>query len=114
MMGGNILIRLNNDWEFSQSWDDGFLSGGGKTEPVRLPHTVKESPLHYADRSDYEMICGYRRKLNIPEQMQGKRLFLQFDGAAHIAVVYLNGKEICTHKCGYNVYNIRALIENRK
>ena len=103
-MGGNILIRLNNDWEFSQSWSDGFLSGGGKAEPVRLPHTVKESPLHYADPSDYEMICGYRRKLDISAKMQGKRLFLQFDGAAHIAEVYLNGNAICTHKCGYTAF----------
>ena len=98
------MIRLNNDWEFSQSWSDGFLSGGGKAEPVRLPHTVKESPLHYADPSDYEMICGYRRKLDISAKMQGKRLFLQFDGAAHIAEVYLNGNAICTHKCGYTAF----------
>ena len=43
------MISLCNNWEFTRQWNDGFLYGEGTAEPVRLPHTVQELPLHYAD-----------------------------------------------------------------
>lgn len=100
------MIRINNNWGFVRKCDDGFLNGVGNVEEVRLPHTVKEMPLHYADPSDYETVCGYRRRLEIPEELRGKRLFLQFDGAAHIADIYVNGKEVSSHRCGYTSFRV--------
>ena len=52
------------------------------------------------------MVCGYRRRLPIPEEYRGKRLFLRFDGAAHIATVYLNGAECAVHRCGYTAFRV--------
>lgn len=98
------MISLCNGWEFAPVWADDILRGGGTFTEVRLPHTVKEVPLHYASPADYEMICGYRRHLDIPASLAGKRLFLQFDGAAHIATVYVNGHELLTHRCGYTSF----------
>ena len=63
---------------------------------MRLPHTVKEVPLHSIDSNDYQMVCGYRKLLPWEEGFRGKRVFLQFDGAGHIATVYANGKELAT------------------
>ena len=100
------MIRLNNDWEFVFQWTDGFGRGEGDGEAVRLPHTVKEMPLHCADSSDYETVSGYRRKLLIPKEAEGRRVFLQFDGAAHIATVFLNGRELTTHRCGYTAFRV--------
>ena len=37
----------------------------GEGERVRLPHTVKEIPQHYADSQSYQMVCGYRKKLTL-------------------------------------------------
>ena len=102
------MIRLNNDWEFTPEWSDGFLSGAGSFEPVRLPHTVKETPLHYVDSKSYQMICGYRRVLRVPEDAAGRRVFLRFDGAAHIATVFLNGRELMTHRCGYTAFRVEV------
>ena len=66
------MIRLNNDWIFTDEWTDAFaLSGEGET--VRIPHTVKELPLHYIDPASYQMICGYRKNLNITEELLEKR-----------------------------------------
>ena len=42
----------------------------------------------------------------IPEEAEGKRVFLQFDAAAHIATVYADGKELCTHKGGYTAFRV--------
>ena len=91
---------------FTKVWFDGFMAGEGTGEAVRLPHTVQELPLHYADHNSYQMLCGYRRKLDLPEEMTGKRLFLQFDGAAHIATVYINGRELAHHRTGYTAFRV--------
>ena len=100
------MISLCNNWEFLNAWNDAFLQGEGTGEPVRLPHTVQELPLHYADHNSYQMVCGYRRKLEITEEMLAKRLLLQFDGAAHIATIYVNGKEAAHHRCGYTAFRV--------
>ena len=100
------MISLCNQWEFVKDWNDTFAQGEGTGEVVRLPHTVQELPLHYADHNSYQMICGYRRMLNVTEEMLGKRLFLQFDGAGHIATVYVNGQELMTHRTGYTAFRV--------
>ena len=100
------MISLCSGWQFAESWSEKFLSGAGEAEDVRLPHTVRELPLHYAGPEDYEMLCGYRRVLHIPAEYEGKRLFLQFDGAAHIASVFVNGRETVTHRCGYTAFRV--------
>ena len=55
------MLSLCNHWEFVPEWSDAFAAGEGQAVSVRLPHTVKEIPLHYADHNAYQMICGYRR-----------------------------------------------------
>ena len=100
------MISLCNDWEFSETWSEDFMRFQGAARPVRLPHTVKECSLHYAGPRDYEMVSGYRRKLDIPAEYRGKCLFLQFDGAAHIATVYCNGVKCAQHRCGYTAFRV--------
>jgi len=40
------MRSLCNNWEFVPEWSDGFSAGEGRGEPVRLPHTLREIPLH--------------------------------------------------------------------
>ena len=99
------MVSFCSGWEFIPQWQEGFIRGEGTGEPVRLPHSVTELPLHHADHNSYQMICGYRRTLEVTaEQMLEKRLFLRFDGAAHIATVYVNGREVAHHRCGYTAF----------
>lgn len=53
--------------------------------------------------SDYEMVCGYRRTLTVPD---APRVFLRFDGAAHQAEIYLNGQLAGQHQGGYTGFTI--------
>ncbi|MBQ1482134.1 MAG: glycoside hydrolase family 2 protein [Erysipelotrichaceae bacterium] len=99
------MICLNNDWKFTENFSEAFLNGSDEgCKDVRLPHTVKELPLHYGDDKDYQMISGYRRTFFAEENWKEKRLFLQFDAAGHIATVYINGKEVFTHLGGYTAF----------
>ncbi len=100
------MQRLSNDWEFIPMWTNGFRFGEGEGEPVRLPHSPRPVPQHYAGPEDYEGIYGYRRVLPLDESMRGKRIFVQFDGAAHIATVYVNGRELTTHRTGYTAFRV--------
>ena len=100
------MLSLCNDWEFTPEWFDGFALGEGTGVPVRLPHTVKEVPLHYADSQTYQGFCGYRKVLTLGRELAGKHIFLQFDGAAHIASVFLNGRELVEHRCGYTGFRV--------
>ena len=100
------MLSLCNNWEFTKQWSDGFAAGEGSGDPVRLPHTVQEIPLHYADHTSYQMVCGYRRNLTLGKEYLNKKLFLQFDGAAHIATVYVNGKEAAHHRTGYTGFRV--------
>jgi beta-galactosidase len=100
------MIALNNGWQFTKEWSDEFLDGGGDFEEVRLPHTNKMLPYHNIDHESYQMICGYRKTVPFTEDMEGKRVFVQFDAAGHIATVYVNGKEKLVHRCGYTAFRV--------
>ena len=63
-----MILSLCDGWEFFESWSEDFMAGKQTGVPVRLPHTVRELPLHYALNEEYEMVCGYRRKLVIPDE----------------------------------------------
>ena len=100
------MESLNNGWEYVSEWSEAFERGEGAAESVRLPHTSGEVPLHYAAPSHYARVCGYRRYLFLQEELRGRRLFLQLDGAGHIATVYCNGRELYTHRCGYTAFRV--------
>ncbi len=100
------MLSFCDNWEFTPQWTSAFAAGDGAGEAVRLPHSVKEIPLHYADHMAYQMVCGYRKAFSWEESWEDKRLFLQFDGAAHIATVFVNGQELATHRCGYTSFRV--------
>ena len=100
---------LNDDWLFTEQFEDSLAAPGysEKTlQPVRLPHTCKETPFHYFDESLYQMVSGYRRHLLIPKDWQGKQILLTFEGAAHDSTVFCNGKKVGEHHCGYTAFTV--------
>ena len=96
------------DWEFTHHWTEAFGKGlpVPKQQAVRLPHTCREVPLHYASPADYEMVCGYRKRFRVPPVQAAPRLFLRFDGAAHQAVVRVNGRVAGQHRGGYTGFAV--------
>ncbi len=100
---------LNDDWLFTEQFEDSLTAPEypeNTLQPVRLPHTCKETPFHYFDESLYQMVSGYRRHLQIPADWQGKQILLTFDGAAHDSTVFCNGKKVGEHHCGYTAFTV--------
>ena len=84
------MTNINDNWLFTEDYSKGF----DKAEGVRIPHNPSKLPLHYSSPDNYEMVSGYKKTIVLEEEDLDKRIFLRFDGVAHIATLYFNGKEI--------------------
>ena len=56
-----------------------------------LPHTNKLLPLNYFSETEYQFVSCYKKLLEIPEEWQGKSIFLEFEGVMLACDVYCNG-----------------------
>ena len=102
-------IYLNNEWRFSEKFEPDMIKKGyddSRMEEVRIPHTCKEIPFHYFDEHIYQMVSGYRRKIEAPLEWKDKCVLLTLDGAAHECEVFLNEEKIGEHHSGYTAFTM--------
>jgi len=102
-------IYLNNEWCFSESFEPEMIRADyddSNMQGVRIPHTCKEIPLHYFDEHIYQMVSGYRRRIEAPLEWKGKCVLLTMDGVAHDCEVYLNGEKVGEHHSGYTAFTM--------
>ena len=103
-----MRYQINDNWYYTDHYT-GSLNSMPKErleelEQVRIPHTVKELPMHYCNERDYQMVSGYVRELDIPGDWEGRCVTLTLEGAAHQAEVYCNGTSLGVHGCGYTAF----------
>ena len=102
-------IYLNEDWYFSEHFTEEMIdpaTGAADMKKVRLPHTVKETPFHYFPESMLEMVSCYRRVIHVEDAWRKGHILLTFEGAAHEAVVYINGEKAVVHHSGYTAFTV--------
>lgn len=66
---------------------------------VQVPHVFET----HSTPSDVEQ-AWYRRKVSVPPDYAGKRLYLRVEGAAAVANVYVNGQHMGEHKGAYTAF----------
>lgn len=71
-------------------------------ERVGLPHTPFVEPLVVLQQ--WQGVCYYRKQLNIHKKDRDKQLWLEFEGAMHLADVWVNGKHLMQHSGGYTPF----------
>lgn len=80
-------------------------------DPVSLPHDyiiggeTKKENNNALGFFDYEN-AWYRKEFVIPEEFEGKRITLEFDGVASNCTVYLNGCILKRNHCSYNPFEV--------
>ena len=94
-------LDLNRDWDFTENCND-----FGSPVTVSLPHTCRETPYDYFDEGAYQMVCGYRKRIAMPDEWAGKRVFLCVGAAGHSAEVFVDGKKLGEHHCGYTAFRV--------
>ena len=98
---------INDGWKFQRSdslqaelptYDDVSWT------TVRLPHTWNVEDTLDDTPGYYRGVGWYRRKMHLEPQLQGKSLFLYFEGANQVANVYVNGRHAGRHAGGYTAF----------
>ena len=100
-------IFFNNDWLFTDSFEESYVAEDCDTAAftkVRIPHTVKVTPFNYFDESEYACVSAYRKEFTAPADWKGRSVRLTFEGVAHEAKLFVNGKAVFTHCCGYTAF----------
>lgn len=94
---------LQDGWRFHR----GEIAGGespnlddGDWSRIALPHSFNARDGEIGG-AYYRGPAWYRRVLTQPDEPPGRRIFLQFDGAALAADVWLNGRPVGRHQGGF-------------
>ena len=102
------ILDFNHKWLFSDKVGAGatkleFNDAG--FERVTIPHTNKMLPWHGFDDKDYQFVSVYRRHFKLPDELRGRRIFVDFGGVMTAATVFLNGQRLGEYRGGYTPFS---------
>jgi beta-galactosidase len=100
------VIGLNDEWRFIRQNEEQAATQSCQDDSwsvVNLPHTWNaiDGANGYAY---YQGACWYRKTLPIDASLEGKRLYIEFQGSNSITDVYVNGRHVGQHKGGYSTF----------
>ena len=96
------IHSLNQDWTFIKAEHPADVPG----VPVTLPHTWNAEDGQDGGDDYHRGKCWYLRDLDRPETTENSRIWLEFEGAAMTAEVYLNGEKLAEHAGGYSTFRV--------
>ncbi len=79
-----------------------FAKQGEAFAPVSLPHTWNALDGQDGGNDYWRGVGVYT--IALPDPTPGKKQYIEFRGANHVATVYCNGKELGTHKGGFSTF----------
>lgn len=100
--GLNFGWRFTPDYSPAKSKNENF---DFSVRPVDIPHNSGSGKLHYFSGEDDSKIVQYSKLFVVPDEMEGKRVFLHFDGVMSCAAVFVNDKPAFAHKGGFTGFS---------
>ena len=99
-------MNLNGKWSFKIDKSKSGLAKKYYQPQTKFDRTINvpfcpESVLSGIEYMDFMDAVWYSREFTIPEKYSGLRAILHFGAVDYKATVYINGKEVGTHKGGY-------------
>lgn len=105
------VISLNENWKFIRHGEcEEAVSKAGQT--VTLPHTWNAQDGQDGGNDYYRGTCWYVKTLSLPET--NGEVYLQIEGAAMEAEVYVNGEKLAAHKGGHSTFRVNITKVLRK
>jgi len=105
--GQRFRLSLDEAWRFAGAeveGAEGVAFDDSRWAAVNLPHTWNVADTQ-DDEPGYRRGVGwYRKRLSLPAGLEGKRLFLYFEGANQTAEVFVNGRSVGRHRGGYTAF----------
>ncbi len=103
------VLPINRGWRYKASKVAGAEAPGfddSGFERVVVPHTNVALPWHNFDDREYEFVSTYRRRFRLPEgASDGKRVFVDFEGAMTASTVWINGRALGEYKGGFTQFS---------
>lgn len=92
-------ILLDEGWLF-------YKTDASPAEAVTLPHTWNAADGQDGGNDYYRGVCRYVRVLKKADLPAGGEIWLEVDGAAHTAEVFLNGERLARHEGGFSRFRV--------
>ncbi|MDO5607535.1 MAG: DUF4982 domain-containing protein [Capnocytophaga sp.] len=107
-------VRIPHDWAIY-----GPFSVGNDQQNTAIKQDGQTNAFEHAGRTGGLPFVGvgwYRTTFEVPDFQEGRKTFIQFDGAMSNARVYINGKEAGFWANGYNTFffDISSLVKKGK
>lgn len=99
-------ISINKDWRFIKTAESITAALAAEGEHMTLPHTWNAVDGQDGGNDYHRGVCWYVRDLAKPDLENGGRAYLEFNGAAMTAEVYINGKKLAHHEDGYSTFRV--------
>ena len=117
ILPGRVVLPMNRSWRYHPAKVDGaealsFDDAG--FERIVIPHTNAELPWHSFDEKDYSFVSTYRRRFRLPEGTEGKRVFVDFEGAMTASTVWINGVLLGEYKGGFTPFSFELTQHVRR
>ena len=103
--------NLNGEWDFAFDFGNSgkerkFYEMDGFDKKINVPF-CPESKLSGIEYKDFMNAVWYMRRFDIPAQkLENKRVFIHFGAVDYSSVIYINKKEVFTHKGGYTPFSV--------
>src|SRR5215472_15874754 len=114
---GRTVLPINRNWRYHPAKVAGAEApdfDDSKFQRVVIPHTNVELPWHNFDDKDYEFISTYRRRFKYPKEAEGKRVFVDFEGAMTASTVWINGVKLGEYRGGFTPFSFELTKHLRK
>ncbi|MCU0465527.1 MAG: glycoside hydrolase family 2 protein [Anaerolineae bacterium] len=100
-----MVQSFNQDWLFAPE-RLAHDAPDQRFKVVSLPHTNRLFTHHSVDNTAYQFASTYRKLFVLGAGMlDGRRAFIDFDGAMLVTTVWLNGQYIGTHRGGFTPFS---------
>lgn len=101
-----IITPLDQDWNFVKSAEDISAALAAFGETISLPHTWNAKDGQDGGNDYFRGTCYYVKKLTRPVTNAGDQVYLELNGAAMTADVYVNGRLLAHHEGGYSAFRV--------
>lgn len=95
-----IINTINNNWSFCI----GEKTENTLLETVNIPHSVMLSPEISSGSLNYQGKYYYSKNICLSKEYINKKIFLRFEAIMGTSKLYIDGKFIKEHTCGYTPF----------
>ncbi len=105
-------LNLNADWRFVREDIEGAEApdfDASDWTTVSCPHTWNDIDTfndfgtggHQGETDLWQGAAWYRKEFSLPAELDGKQIYIEFEGVRQVADVYLNGQHLGQDKTGF-------------